>query len=518
MINSQVFMMPSKSGLDSWGELGNASWNWDTLEPYFRKFHTLTIPPQADAEHLGLENNYGKIGDTNGPIQASFPNVIKSPLPKAWNETFKTLGFGFKGDLTAGKALGSYSNPATVHPVARERSYSGVAYYQPIMGRPNLQVRTHAHVTKIVFEGDAPPVVATGVEYTHDGQSKIAKSTKEVILAAGALQSPKVLELSGIGAKSVLQSHDIPVVVEIANVGENLQDHLISGISFEVADHVESLDNLGRQQPEALQTAMAEYMTTKSGPFSGAAVFSTAFIPVVDFSESDRGRKDLEDLLSRYPAQPDEPPHYAIIRSILQNPNEGTGMPFMYNAQGNWGGNRPKELVAAVLAENFITISVLLLNPFSVGHVHISSSDPAEPPTIDNQYLSHPLDIEVLARHIFYLNTIVQTEPLVSLLKPDGKRNTLYQPFETLDDVKDYIRKTAMSNWHPCGTCAMLPLEKGGVVDEKLKVYGTKNVRVVDASIMPMIPRANTVTTVYAVAERAADLIQGKTAATNGAH
>ena len=321
------------------------------------------------------------------------------------------------------------------------------------------------------------------------------------------MQSPKILELSGIGNKSLLDSHRIKITIENPNVGENLQDHVISGISFEVADGVETADDLARGKPGALQAAMGAYMTRQTGPLSSAAVFSTSFLPVVDF-QSDEGRKDMEQLLAKYPAKPDDPLHYKFARSIIQNSSEGSGMHFMYNAQGNWGGNTPKELVLALLPENYLTISVLLLNPFSAGTVHIKSADPAQAPAIDNKYLDHPLDLEILSRHIRYLNTLAKTQPLASLLKPEGKRNTLYNSFQNLDVVKEYVRKTAMSNWHPIGTCAMLPKEEGGVVSDKLIVYGTKNLRIVDASIMPIITRANTQTTVYAVAERAADLIK----------
>ena len=499
--------MPSKVGIDAWADMGNAGWEWANLKPYFRKFHTLTMPSSANIEHLALENNYPVSQNTAGRIQASFPEILSNPLPKAWNETFENLGYGFKGDLTGGKALGAYSNPATVHPTARQRSYS-VAYYEPIIGRSNLRVFTGALVRKILFAGNSSLKTATGVEYTHDSTTKTVTARKEVITAAGALQSPKILELSGIGSIDILKSHGIPAVIENPNVGENLQDHLISGMSFEVVDEVETVDDLGRRKPEALQAAMDEYMTKQSGPFSRAPVFSTSFMPVVEL-QSEEGRKEINELLEKYPSKQTDHASHRYARSIIQNSEEGSGMPFMYNAQGNWGGNTPAELVMALLPENYITISVLLLNPLSSGYVHVNSADPAKPPTIDTKYLDHPLDIEVLARHIRYLETtLVKTQPIASLLKPNGKRNTLYKPFESLEDVKEYIRKTAMSNWHLVGTCAMLPKEKGGVVDEKLLVYGTTNLRVVDASIMPSIPRCNTQTVVYAVAERAADLIK----------
>jgi choline dehydrogenase-like flavoprotein len=167
--------------------------------------------------------------------------------------------------------------------------------------------------------------------------------------------------------------------------------------------------------------------------------------------------------------------------------------------------------VTVLLPENYITLAAILTNPLSVGSVHIISAHPRDKPSIDTKYLSNELDLEVLSRHVKSLDTVASTKPLAGLLKDDGKRNTVYEKMwgkGTLDEVKAYVRKTAISLWHPVGSCAMLPKGKGGVVDEKLRVYGTTNLRVVDASIMPSIPRANTQTTVYAVAEKAADLIK----------
>jgi choline dehydrogenase-like flavoprotein len=157
---------------------------------------------------------------------------------------------------------------------------------------------------------------------------------------------------------------------------------------------------------------------------------------------------------------------------------------------------------------NFITMGVCLLQPMSKGAVHLTSANPKRNPSVDPQYLSKELDVEVFARHLQYLQTLVKTQPLASFLKPDGKRSSPDIDLQDLDAVKEFVRTTAISNWHPVGTCAMLPKEKRGVVSERLVVHGTKNVRVVDASIFPIITRGNPINSVYAVAAKAADLIK----------
>lgn len=202
--------------------------------------------------------------------------------------------------------------------------------------------------------------------------------------------------------------------------------------------------------------------------------------------------------------------HAAFVKSLLSTPTEGTGGLFSYPALANFipetGSN---DIMQSSEPGNYFTICCMLLHPLSRGSSHITSSLPDDKMSIDPKYLSNPLDLEVLARHVRYISKIASSEPLKSLLKPDGRKNFgVPTNMDDLDQVKEYLKKAALSCWHPTSTCAMLPLEKGGVVNEKLVVYGTKNLRIIDASVLPLSTRGNCQTTVYAVAERAADLIK----------
>jgi choline dehydrogenase-like flavoprotein len=506
-INAAAFIMPSQFDFDSWAQMGNSGWDWASLEPYFQKFQTLNVPSHPGND---FARNYPHPQATSGPIQACFPELEQPSILGAWNETFSNLGHGFRGDVARGKMLGPYSNPASIDPVTAQRSYSASAYLQPVMGRANINVLTGALVVKIRFLGQSPAAVATGVNFVHRGKAHVATARKEVILAAGALQSPTILELSGIGKATLLKSHGIPITHENLYVGENLQDHIHSGISYEVADGISTLDDLARGVPAALQAAFTAYSTTRSGPFSHASVNSLAFVPVVDVAVSP-GSNPAQTILARHPAQPNDPPHHEFCRSTIANKDGASAMLLWYPAQGNWGTDTAKGILTPLLEGNYITLSAIQTNPLSVGSVHISSAQPNEKPVIDTKYLSHELDIEILARQVQFLDVVANTEPFASVLKKHGRHSTLYEEMwgkGTLDEVKAYVRKTAISEWHLVGTCAMLPREKGGVVDKELRVYGTRNLRVVDASVMPSIPRANTQTTVYAVAEKAADLIK----------
>jgi choline dehydrogenase-like flavoprotein len=282
---------------------------------------------------------------------------------------------------------------------------------------------------------------------------------------------------------------------------------------------VETVDGLARQDFGAISAAMEEYSKSKSGPFASGGNIAGGFLPVIDFMSpngelelSTSGQKALEQLLAAQvdDGKPFTKDHTAFVRTLLSTPTEGSGGFFSYPAQGNFipktGSN---DIIGSSEPGNFFTICCMLLHPLSRGSSHITSASLDAKPAIDPQYLSNPLDLEVLARHVRYISKIASSEPLASFLKPDGRKNYgVPSDMNNLDEVKAYVKKAALSCWHPTSTCAMLPREKGGVVNTQLLVYGTKNLRIVDASIFPLSTRGNCQSTVYAVAEKASDLVK----------
>ncbi|KAI0012137.1 putative GMC oxidoreductase [Xylariaceae sp. FL0662B] len=518
-VNAEVFVPPSTIGFDAWETLGNPGWGWDGVAPYFRKFHTLVPPTEAVLKHLGL-SWMDESARGSGPIQASFSAVVEDPLGKAWVETFKQLGFGFTGNPFDGRGIGGWSIPAAIGPTTKTRSYAASAYFAPVSSRSNLEVITHATVSKIILDNtDGIATTARGVTFkTQSGIEHEVKANREVILAAGAFQSPKILELSGIGNESLLNEFGITTKVNNPNVGENLQDHLMTGVSFEVAEGVMTGDSLLRQEPEVIQAAMQMYQENKTGPLASAALPSYAFMPIMT-QALEKLEPQLERSLDELVQESDvasiseyERQNFGFTKSLLQSATsiEASGSLFMLPAQVNLH-NGPKQagMTKDVKPGNFVSIGASLQYPLSRGKTHISSADPDAAPVIDPRYLSHPLDIEMYARHLMAIEIIAKTPPFSDYIKPGGRRA---QPGEakvdTLEKAKAYIRETALTDNHLVGTCAMLPREKGGVVDHRLKVYGVKGLRIVDSSIMPLIPRANVQTSVYTVAEKAADIIK----------
>ena len=472
---------------------------------------------------MGINWIDDEVTATNGPIQASFTDSPENPLGKAWVNAFEELGTGITADPFSGHSTGAFSCPASIDPATKTRSYSASAYYAPAAQRPNLDVLTGANAKLIALEGSSSgsPLTARAVVFTDkDGEHQV-KANREVILAAGAFQTPKLLELSGIGDMSLLQKLGITCKVDNSGVGENLQDHLMTGVSFEVAEGVMTGDPLVRQEPGVFELFMQMYQEHHAGPLASGALMSYAFTPILadTIEKLDPGaQKDLEQAIKDLKHNNDlsisanQRSAAEYLTKLLQAKSESTGALFALPVQVNLH-NGPKQIGMTTnpVQGNYLSIGAALVHPLSRGSSHIASADPATPPVIDPRYLSHPFDIEVYARHLMAVEALAAAEPLASLLKPGGRRA---QPgpngarVDTVERAKEYIRATALSNNHPVGTCCMAPRDKGGVVNAELRVYGVQGLRVVDSSVMPLIPQANTQTTVYAVAEKAADLIK----------
>lgn len=391
-----------------------------------------------------------------GPIKASFPdNAEENVLAKAWVDTFKSLGYGITGDPFSGKVSGGFVNASSIDPESKERSYAASAYYAPAKDRMNLHVIADALVEKIILEHIDDSTVdhddgrysASIVQYVNEGKVKMAKANKEVILCAGAIQSPQILELSGIGDRTLLESHGIKALVDNPNVGENLQDHPFTGISYEVKDGIATADILHRD-PKAAQAAMEKYMSKKIGPMTSTAMASSAFMPIVDFlTPDDAGPEALKQLLDKH--LPNNPTiHHDFIRSILQDPTESSASIFITPVYAKLDTDPivPQNTTQSVPEGNYITICASLLHPFSRGCTHISSASAHSPPLINPAYLSHPLDAEIFAHHILFLETIASSPPLASFLKPSGRRNPIAPPLASLDTAKEFLTGSVISN------------------------------------------------------------------------
>lgn len=522
MINAHAFAPLGKGETDAWEVLGNDGWNWDILTKYLARVYTFPPVNTSVEERLGIDGLAARYGSCNGPLQLSFSGDPDHPVHQAWMETFRSNGHTSTSDPFL-DPRGAFNCLATIGPKTKERCSAAAAYYAPIQDRENLHVITNATVEKILFEKISPeadPTVdsrAIGVQYRHNNEPKIVTSRKEMIIAAGALQSPKLLELSGIGNPELLERHGIPLVQPLSGVGENLHDHLVCGIGFEAVDDLETLDALVRQEPEALQKAFQDYQERQTGLLTSIGLYTYAYLPPVGSRIGKvPGQDRVEKLLDQNRPPEGNSPDIVRARAIhevakktLLSHDQPSGVYFSVITQNVLPPGSHPDSPRAPIPGKFLTLGTMLSQPLSRGSVHITSSDVAGFPSLDPNYGSNPVDIEVMAQQLMYLESLAATpSPLSNLFKKPLRRRDPASESTSIDQARAYVKSSAISMEHPGGTCAMLPRDKDGVLDTQLRVYGIENLRVVDSSAMPLSNIANIQSTVYALAERAADLIK----------
>lgn len=281
-LNFLMMVYPGKPIIDAWEAMGNEGWNFETLAPYFRKFAKTHPPSRAAIDTCRMEGHYDPdiSGSESGPLTISVGEGF-GPNNSAWMDAFEELCLKMAADPRSGSAVGAFQQAATIDPTTKTRTSAASAYLtEEVRARPNLSILTDTVVSQVILnksDDGTSQAVATGVEIrSGDGVKRNIRASIEVVLAAGALQTPQILELSGIGDREVLTKQGVPVIIENANVGRNLQDHPIVCESFEVADGVMSGDIL--RDPDLLKAIVAQYQSSQEGPL-GQSIISSAFVP-----------------------------------------------------------------------------------------------------------------------------------------------------------------------------------------------------------------------------------------------
>jgi choline dehydrogenase-like flavoprotein len=480
-VNLLVWDRASIREYNSWEELGNPGWNWESM-----------YPAMLEAENFQRTNGTAKYGNEGvaygGPIQTA---LLENPPPhlEACIPTLESLGLRQNLESLSGRVLGTMYQPSTNYLGNHTRSYS-VSYLA--QASDNLIVMFDTHVEKV--ELDKKGSRATGVLLT-DG--RVIKAKNEVIISAGTFLSPKLLELSGIGQKDVLAKAGVDQIIDLPGVGENLQDHLRIQVTYQLQPNITGLDIVRYNQTRAqieldLWRQGLPSLYQYSGSCYGFLTWKEALgndSKLLQLARSSVAKSNVVDrkkltLLSK--ANSDAPQ----LEVIFSDGYIGTRG---YPAIGTPGhGKQYASLLAGVM------------HPFARGSAHINSSDPNVKPIIDPKFLGSAYDLEAVKEAAKYLRKIGNTAPFKDLWV------TEYDPGLSTDtDVEweKYVRDNVYTLYHPVGTCAMLPKKDNGVVDPTLKVYGVENLRVVDASVIPIIISAHIQTAVYGIAERAAELI-----------
>ena len=440
-VNGMIYMRGQAADYDLWRQMGNPGWGWDDVLPYFRR----------SEDHCDGESPmHGAGGEWRVERQR-----LNWEILRAVQDGAKEFGILPRADFNDGSNEGSGFFEVNQSRGLRWNTARG--FLRPAMRRGNLRVVTHALVRRITLEGRK----ATGVEWLADNAPFCAQAEAEVILAAGAINSPKLLELSGIGQPGRLSGLGISPVHDLPGVGENLQDHLQIRTVFKVRDTTTLNDMAGNLIGKA--RIALQYALTRSGPMSMAPSQFGMFTR----SGPDKATPDLE-----YHVQP-------LSTDRLGDPLH----PFPA-----------------------ITVSVCNLRPTSVGSVHATTARPEVQPEIRLNYLSTVEDRRIAVASICQARRIMTARAL----QPFSPEEWMPGPrFETDAELAEKAGDIATTIFHPVGTCKM-GSDPASVVDPQLKLRGIGCLRVVDASIMPRIVSGNTASPVIMIAERAADLILGR--------
>ncbi|KAG4436398.1 hypothetical protein IFR05_008121 [Cadophora sp. M221] len=492
-LNRMVFDRGSKCDYDRWSALGNEGWGFDDLLPYFKKNEQYTPPSAAMVAEWNTTSDPSAHGES-GYMKVSYSPFIY-PATRNLLEAGQELGIPTALDQANGGPIGGYWCPHNQDPVTVTRSSAQEAYWDSASTRPNLHIITGNTVTRLLTQksgNGAGDVKVSSVEFgsTASGPRSIIAVYREVIAAAGTIHTPQLLQVSGIGSTSHLSSINITTVIDLPGVGQNLHDHVVLVVVDSTNETVTS-GRLTRDSDFAAQ-ARAEYDANRTGIYSSPTGDYLFFLPmsmVSNQSAAIQAQASTQDPSAfLYPNTPATVAvGYAAEHALLtQSIKSSTcaSLELIYD-----GG-------ACVLG---------LQTPFSRGEVLASSSDMFTAPVVDPAILRNPLDVARMTEAVRFARRFMLTKAMGSLSPAEIVPGA---SVASDADIETFIRGSAGTLFHPAGTCKMGAREEGGVVDGNLKVYGTSNLRVVDGSMMPILPAAHTMTTVYAVAEKAADIIK----------
>jgi len=436
-VNAMVYMRGQPADYNHWRQLGNAGWSYDDVLPWFKK-----------AERN--ERLHDEFHGADGPL-----NVAERPYTNALSHAFvaaaQQAGLPFNPDFNGAVQLGCGLFQVTQKNGRRWSAAS--AYLHPAAARENLTIITKAMATRVVIEKGR----AVGVDYVRRRKRHTARATQEVVLAGGAINSPQLLLLSGIGPAAELRTLGVRVVLDLPGVGKNLQDHLNVNI-VQRAKRGSTLD--GKSRGLAPIAVALEFLLYGTGPGTSNVAEAGAF------AISDLGA-----------ATPDIQYHFIPAQVV--------------------------DHARTIMDGDGVTLHACCLRPQSRGEIRLASSDPLQPPVMDPNYLAADYDLKILIEGLRKGREILATPAFKPWLEEERLPGSAVQ---SAAELEDFIRATAETEYHPVGTCKM-GSDAMAVVDESLRVRGVDRLRVIDASIMPSIVSGNTNAPVIMIAEKGAQMM-----------
>jgi choline dehydrogenase len=431
-INAMIYIRGNARDYDHWSELGNPGWSFADVLPYFKK---------SENQQRGPSEFHG----VGGPLEVSDLRCI-NPMSEAFVEAARESGFSLNSDFNGATQEGFGFYQVTQR--NGRRNSAAAAFLRPAMGRPNLTVKTGAQASGILFEN----LRAIGVSYQGKNGIEQARAEREVILCGGAIGSPQLLMLSGVGPAKDLRRFDIPVVFDLPGVGANLQDHPATTLIYQ------SLQPISLTRAESI-SSLARYLCFKNGPLTSNVAEAGGFVKL----SSDT---------------PEIQFHFG---------------PVYYKSHGR-----------ETIKEHAYSFGPTLVRPQSIGHICLRSSNPLDSPRIQANYFADSRDLDLILEGVKLTRRIGAAR---ALDKYRGRELYPGADVQSDDALRSFIRKMVETLYHPVGTCKM-GSDSAAVVDAELRVHGIDGLRVVDASIMPTVPGGNTNAPTIMVAEKAADMIK----------
>lgn len=442
-INGMMYVRGQAQDYDHWAELGCKGWSWQEVLPYFKKSENL--------EQGGSDAHHGRSGE----LKVSWVDDLH-PVSETFLEATKESGIPFNPDINSGSQEGVGYLLGTIYKGRRQSAAK--AFLHPVASRPNLTIKITSAVRKVCFDGNK----ATGIELDSNGTIETIHCNREVILSAGTIGTPFILQHSGVGDKAHLDSVGVPSVIHSPEVGENMQDHLFGHIKFKTKGHQHSRNAI-------MSSKLRMGLEAVKWLFTGRGALNTTSAQIAGFFKSNEE---------------------------LDRPNLQLAMrPFSFHVGA--GG----ELVV----DDFpaFTASVIQTRPYSRGSLKIQSSDPTQRDLLDINYLSDERDVEALLAGMDQIREVAKQSAIANIIEEESEPGSSANTREVLEK---YLRSTAGTVYHPAGSCRM-GIDDKAVVDPQLKVKGAEGLRVIDASIMPVISSGNTNAPTIMIAEKGADLI-----------
>ncbi len=440
-VNAMLYVRGNALDYDEWCDLGNEGWGYDDVLPYFKKFEN--NERIADAYH-------GTTGELNVADQ-----IQHNPMAAAFIRASQQAGIPYTSDPNGARQDGVFYHQVTQRRARRESA--ATAFLNPVKNRPNLTVITDADAEKVVLEGKR----ATGVTYRRKGHTHTVNATREVIVSAGAINTPRLLLLSGIGPADELRSVGVTPLHDLPGVGKNLHDQLEVYITAETKEQItySGEDRWYRAWRHALQ-----YGLFRTGPATATITEAGAFVK----SSDDVRSPDIQ--LHMLPA-------YVVWKDLARSADRVPG--------------------------HGITILACNIRPRSRGDVTLVSADPAVSPAVNPNYLADPEDWKIAVEGFHWIRKVLATETFRSVLKQEELPGAHVQ---TDEQIRDYIRAWGKTDYHPVGSCRM-GHDKLAVVDAQLRVHGLDGLRVIDSSIMPNITSGNTQAPSMMIGEKGAAMV-----------